>query len=350
MIRWIVAKRREFINWKRIVWDDKSRYTLPFFEKYKYALRGFSVFEYFTYHLDKNDYREYISEYERLKGRDINGKYKFVLDDKLIFEEVFGQYVNVPRNYAWIKDGIVYGLHRNGMNNDNLLDFLAKYGKTVLKWNDRGGGSGTFVIFFREGQFIVNGKMMEGSEVEKLFDRKGSAILCQYITQSEFSSSLYPNTTNTIRIVCAKKKGADRAEFVAAAQRVGCDASIPVDNASRGGFIVSINSETGELGMAVAKKGGDDRALKPFENHPDTGDQIKGKIIPGWSGIVETIVELTNVLPYLNFVAWDILLTDDGFYVIEGNASSGTALFQLEEGAKHKPLGEVLNSYGIFNN
>ena len=88
--------------------------------------------------------------------------------------------------------------------------------------------------------------------------------------------------------------------------------------------------------------------MVPFKNHPDTGMPLKGLKIPNWSSLVSEIVDLTNKLPYLNFVAWDILLTDDGYCVIEGNASSGCGLFQVEHGVRNSKLGEIYRSYGII--
>ncbi len=349
MLGFVKRKIRWMLDWKRIVWNAKGDEKLSFITRLVYALRGFSGDEYSWYDFKHNDYKEYISEFERLNSRDmINGQYKFILDDKLVFEEIYGNYANVPKNYAWVNDGYVYGLHDNGMNNDNLLEYLAKFGKTVLKWNDRGGGSGTYVIDFQDDEFIVNEKKTDNENVKELFNRKGSAILCQYISQSDFSSGLYPHTTNTIRIVCAKKRGERYAKFITAIQRVGCKDSIPVDNASRGALIIPIDEKTGELGVGMIKCGRKDRIRVPFNVHPDTGVTFTGKKIPNWDLVVKQVVELTNKIPYLNFVAWDILLTEDGFTVIEGNASSGCGIFQMNHGVRNSNLGDIFRSYGVF--
>ncbi|SDI71683.1 Sugar-transfer associated ATP-grasp [Pseudobutyrivibrio sp. 49] len=347
-LRKIRNRYKRYQAWKWNVWKAKSEAKLPFPTRVQYALRGFSPDEYRWFELDKNDYKDYISEHERLKAREINGGYKFILDDKLVFEEIVGQYANVPKNYAWVNNGFVYGLHGDGINKENLIEYLQKYKKTVLKWTNRGGGGGTYVITFENGEFDVNGEKITPEEVSKLFDREGSAILCEYITQSEFAASLYPYTTNTIRLVCARKKGEEKARFICAIQRCGCKKSIPVDNVSKGGFTISVDAETGELGAGYTIHGGEGIEGISFNYHPDTNEVFTGKRIPNWKNIVNEVVELTNKLPYLNFVAWDILLTDEGFYIIEGNASSGCRIFQMEHGVKNELLGQVLSSYGIF--
>ncbi len=339
---------KRYKAWKRVVWDSDAIFSLPMSTKIKYALHGFSVNEYYWYNLAKNDFKEYISEFERLRSRDINGQYKFVLDDKIVFEEIVGQYARVPKNYAYINNGVVSGLHGNQVNNDNIVDFLFEAKKTVMKWIDRGGGAGTYVIICENDQIYVNNSLKDRDYVQKLFERKGTAILCEYITQSSFAASLYPNTTNTLRIVCAKKRGEAKAEFITAVQRVGCEDSIPVDNLSSGGIVISIDSDTGELGTGYATHGRKERIMVPFDSHPDTGEPFVGKRIPRWESIVEEMVNLTNKLPYLNFIAWDILLTDEGYAIIEGNASSGCGLFQVEHGVRNTKLGDIYRSYNII--
>lgn len=341
---------RKYQSWKRIVWDAETAFKLPVTTRMKFASKGFSVNEYYWYDLANNDYKDYISEYERLQSRNINGQYKTILDDKIIFEEVVGQYANVPQNYALVNDGIVSGLHGNDLNNDNIIEFLSNEARrTVLKWLDRGGGEGTYVIFCEDGKIVVNNTERDEDYLRNLFSREGKALLCEYITQSEFAASLYPHTTNTLRIVCAKKRGEAKAEFITAVQRVGCEDSIPVDNLSSGGIVFSIDSSTGEIGTGYATHGRMDRIMVPFEKHPDTGELLRGKKIPDWESLVSEIVELTNKLPYLNFIAWDILLTDDGYTIIEGNASSGCGLFQVEHGVRNSKLGDIYRSYDIIS-
>ena len=91
-----------------------------------------------------------------------------------------------------------------------------------------------------------------------------------------------------------------------------------------------------------------ERRLVFYNKHPDTDVQISGKIIPNWVQIKKEIVDLTNKFPYLNFVAWDVLLTNNGIYIIEGNASSGCGMFQMQHGVKNEELGDIYRNYNII--
>lgn len=51
---------------------------------------------------------------------------------------------------------------------------------------------------------------------------------------------------------------------------------------------------------------------------------------------------------YLNLVAWDVLLTDGGFCLIEGNASSGLMMFQQRHDVRNEEIGDIYRSYGLI--
>lgn len=346
-----LEKAGALYDWRRRVWKAKNEYGIPAPTKVKYALRGFTPNEVVWFNFKTNDYREYISDNERLRSREINGIYKTILDDKLLFEEVFRQYVRVPKIYAWISDGEVYGLHGTEVDNRSFIRFLGQVGAAVLKWENGYEGKGTFVIFAKgEGDFLVNGETMDAKGIRRLLrDARGNSILCEYMVQGAFAKSLYPEATNTLRIVCAKKKGERSVRILGAVQRVGNERSKPVDNVSQGAISCRVDLETGVLGRGVVAKsehkGG---GVVYFENHPDTGAQLAGRVIPGWDALKKEIVDLTNRFPYLGLVAWDVLLTDEGFCVIEGNASAGCVMFQMEHGARGGEIGDIYRSYGII--
>lgn len=350
MIKKILKKARYILLWYKNVLFLKSDYHISVFEKLKYAFRGFSVNEYIWYNLKKNDYKEYISDYERIKAREINGNYKIILDDKMLFEEIFRNYITVPKTYAWISNKIIYGIHGYDINEKNIYDFIAKCKKVVLKWVTGYEGKGTYIIeYIHENKYIINEEIKTKKDLQNIFSYYGEAILSEYIYQSDFSNQLYNKSTNTIRIVCAKKKGEKKAKILKAVQRIGNEYCKPVDNISAGGFASEIDIETGKLGKIITKAGRKNERLIPFSKHPDTGQQIEGLTIPYWNKIKTEIVNLTNEFPYLNFIAWDVLLTNKGICVIEANASSGCGLFQLEHGIRNEEYGEILKSYNIIN-
>ena len=109
----------------------------------------------------------------------------------------------------------------------------------------------------------------------------------------------------------------DEPFIVYAAHRFGRPASSPTDNYSRGGVISLVDLETGVLGPAYSDHGR--REPVWYRDHPDTGARIEGLELPEWDGFVNGLLELCREMSYIPYVGWDIVLTEGGITVVEGN-------------------------------
>ena len=70
------------------------------------------------------------------------------------------------------------------------------------------------------------------------------------------------------------------------------------------------------------------RLPKFHSRHPDTGTEIAGQILPGWRAAQDEALRLMRLLPFINYVGWDIVLTDAGPVFLEGNNYTGVRLAQ----------------------
>ena len=50
----------------------------------------------------------------------------------------------------------------------------------------------------------------------------------------------------------------------------------------------------------------------------------------------------------MHFIAWDILMTEEGHCIIEANTSSGVNIIQLWGGQRNKELGEFYRYHGVI--
>ena len=128
-----------------------------------------------------------------------------------------------------------------------------------------------------------------------------------------------------------------------AVQRIGRKETIPEDNGSKGGLVANIDLETGMLSEARCLK-----ELGTWEVHPDSGNPIKGVVIPDWDGIKKEILDVCKKIPYMDFMAWDLLITEEGPCVIEINTSSGINIIQLWGGQKQGELGDFFRHYKVI--
>ena len=59
-------------------------------------------------------------------------------------------------------------------------------------------------------------------------------------------------------------------------------------------------------------------------------------------------IELADKLPYMHFIAWDILITEEGHCIIEANTSSGVNIIQLWGGQRNKELGDFYRYHKVI--
>ena len=321
----------------------KHIFKVPLLIKIKMNLKGFTADQYILYDLKENNIKEYISEFERWKTRRINGRYNLVADDKLVFEEVFGKYVNVPKNFAWIKNGKIHGISKQCFTKGHLINLLNNKEKMILKpAYGTGGGRGVHLIKMMQNNIYIDDKLIEQEGFFNFIAKLDDYIITEFIVQHDYSNKLYAKTTNTIRLVTIINEDGG-VSIPYAIHRIGLKSTIPVDNASKGALISKINIETGELNKA---KRYFDRNV--YTNHPDSGSRIEGIKIPFWNNVKEIIMAVAQKFPYIYFIAWDIVITKDSFSVIEINASSGLNIFQIWGGIRNTELGHFYRKQGTI--
>lgn len=293
-------------------------------KKFYYLYRGFLSEKYYLYELYKNDYRHYLSDFHIAQARWINDPYSELLSNKYLFYKIFNDKIQTPK---------LYGIIINGKYIADGLTFseLIKLDKFILKPILGGGGQGIVWIQKNNDNFLINqNQIISAEELEKkLFYSLNNYLVCEQIKPSSFSLSLYPNSINTIRILTLQDITTGNYFIAAAAQRIGVKTSAPQDNFSRGGLSANINVETGELS---------DATTHPFKSkhirydvHPETQHPIKGQTIPNWKNITFELISFLKKYPFFKAVGWDILLTDNGFCIIEGNHHADPDVLQCHK-------------------
>ncbi|MGP9592851.1 sugar-transfer associated ATP-grasp domain-containing protein [Halomonas sp. AOP42-C2-25] len=314
--------------------------------------RGFLPEKARLYGLNRDNIDRYLSDVQRWLTRLVNGPYSVVFNNKILFDQVFGQYCNVPRTVAVCRQGRV-------IPHTDLWQQIeaGQAGPLMLVAKPLGGGGGGSVYFIRidkrhavvETNDATNPRFSVKAEaLGEVFSRQRVPfIINEYVQQGEFSKRLYPLTVNTVRALVVRNATTGEPYLVRAVLRVGNSESYPIDNFSLGGLSIEVNKETGELGYAVAAAGR--FTGQRWATHPDTGERITGAYIPNWQSYKNKLLTLFRELPYLQYCGFDLILQDDDFVVLEGNSYSQVRLFQM-----HEPLlldigyGRFLNEKGLL--
>lgn len=311
----------------------RSKEHVSFFRRAGLVARGFFSEADVIYAFEKYGYDAYLSDWDRLRTRKINGEYSILLDNKIMFEQVFSRYFEVPENLCLMDGKKVVALGKDAPGSyAAAADYLRRHGAAVFKPLKGGGGHGIFFARLEKGMLTVNG---EEVTPEHFFD--GIARLCSaylmtaFYEQGAFSQRLFPGTVNTLRIVTMIDPENGTPFIASCVQRIGTVRSAPTDNCEAGGLSVYVDPDTGVMGRAVVHPRGG--AMEWMDAHPDTGIRFAGEYIPGWKEAAGLVLKTAGRFPLMPYVGWDIIFGDNGFCVVEGNSYTGVDLLQT-----HKPL------------
>ncbi len=319
----------------------QSKWSL--FEKIKYNRLGFTNEDYHNYDLKHRDYHEFISYRERWRLEDINGRFAYILGEKLLFERIFGRFIKVPHIHCWVKKKSFIDLDTG--ENVDLLSVLDKEKCLIAKpTRSDGGGVGIHKIAAEDGRYSIDGKTVSAENLVRTAVTWNEAIFVDYIHQAEYAERIYPEATNTMRVVTAHRKDGSF-EVILAFHRFGTERSKPVDNISSGGIFALIDISDGS--MSAAK-----RKTAPSEwlsEHPDTHGRIEGTAVPNWNGIKEILLKVHRCFPYYTFLAWDIVIDHHGNpCTLEINRGCDLGIQMIRPLRKEK-LGEFMREYGLLD-
>lgn len=299
------------------------------------------------YQLTRHTKGEYLSEFDWYRSRSINAPFDNLLNNKISCNEVLRQYALVPEILFVKNRGRLVRLTTAGAVRaakvTEVLDSLAERGTLFIKPFAAGKGKGVHRLDSIGEGHLLDGEVSDAAAVAALLENEDSWFASVGVEQHPVLSTIHPDTTNTIRMITLRgDDGVARIAF--AVLRIGTSSTIPVDNGSRGGLVANIDLETGTLSTARSL-----RAIGDFPVHPDTGAQIEGTVLPDWDSVCRSMLEVTDRLPYLNIVAWDLLLTEEGPVIIEANSSSGVNILQIWGPQRQGVMGDFYRQHKVIS-
>jgi hypothetical protein len=231
----------------------------------------------------------------------------------------------------------VYGTvtaHGLRVRTPDMRERLGRQASVILKPTTGRGGNGV--------------RLASPIAVENMVATPGAELLVQeQLVQHAELSWIWPGCLNTVRVLTIRLPG--HGPVVAAAvHRWGVSGTGAVDNVSSGGLHSKVDLVTGRLGPAVGRARA--RRRTEFDQHPDTGSQITGVIVPDWADVGDLALELMDAFPELSHVGWDLAVSHHGVKVIEGNAGMpAVSLFQMHGSFLEDPrLIEYYTAHGLL--
>ncbi len=329
-VRWL----RKMVAFVQEEWRSPVR--LPWALTWRAWCLGFTRRTCLYYDLDRNDPSDYLSDYQQnVRTPSINGPMNDIVFSKLGFHLLMRWCGGpCPRLLAVIRDGVVLP-SEGGVARDTrrwLEARLAEEGRLVMKPVRAFKGYGFMALAQNPAGWTLNDVPVEPDEATALVRSLDNYIVTTYAQQAAYAREIYPRTANTVRMLTLWDIDEHRPFVAAVAHRFGTSRSGPVDNwrGGMGGLSASIDPETGRMGRGATFENGQ---LTWHLKHPETDAKIAGVVVTRWDELRDAILALAARLAFAPDLAWDVVVTDEGFEILEVNGASGMVLFQV-----HRPL------------
>lgn len=233
--------------------------------------------------------------------------YAHIFRNKDEFNQKFNKYLKRD----WIKV--------DGTPKEKVIEFIKKHKTFMAKPIDGGCGKGIEKIDIKNYNSI--------DALYKYLTDNHNFELEEEIEQHEDVSKIYPDSINTVRIVTILKDNTPH--IICAYFRIGNGKF--VDNFNSGGMVAPIDENTG-----IVQDKAIDKNKELYENHPATGEKIKGFQLPEWDKAIKMCKEATKVVPQMAYVGWDVGFSKKGPVFVEANEFPGHDIYQLPEHTPNK--------------
>jgi hypothetical protein len=238
-------------------------------------------------------------------------KHREILDDKRLFYEKYNQFFK-------------HSIFRieNIEKDKKIAEILCKEKILVFKVSD--GKCGVSVN-------IKTTENLNESNLLQFMNENGYDMVETFLVQHKDLQRLSPSGVNTVRIF-TQLNTKNEVEILGCRQRISVDSKI--DNLAAGNIAAPINEITGVIdGPAVYS----DITKEPEIFHPITKMKIVDFQVPFWKECIDLAKQAALLHPQNRSIGWDIVITDSGPGLIEGNHDWCKLLWQLpvNTGLKH---------------
>ena len=324
--------------WMRSVWDDfLHTKSTNIFQKIWCWRHGFQSFRIQQYGLTKENYKNFLSDYQYHWLNRINNGYQIWINDKTTTRYVMEPYKQYLAKYYYdiikmsgetcIKalQDIPEGFEPSF---DGIFKLLRQEKLLALKPSAGTHGDGFYRMEYADGKYLINGKEMTEDEIVGMISGfKSVYVITEYLFMHHELKKIYPNAVNTIRVAVVNQS-AYEPKIMQTYMRIGSSKSGFTDNVGYGGICAKIDTATGRYYCPEQLR---DHKFTPCPKHPDTGVEIEG-IVPNWDYMCEGVLNICRFMPELEYLGFDIAITDDGFKIIEINIHQ-----DLHKVAEHSP-------------
>ena len=219
--------------------------------------------------------------------------FRHLFHDKVAFDRVFSDYLK--REWMVVEEG----------NAAELRAFTERQGTIVTK--EPVGQAGTGVHRYHAADID------DWEEFHRGLLQRGEILVEEVIRQHEDLAAVCPGTVNTTRVTAFFD--GEQTHILAMAQKFGRGAVS--DQMTFGGFYTMLDENGHAIGAGYDSHG------HVHELHPDSAFRIADFQLPLVDEVKAFVDQVARVVPQVQYVGWDIVVTPDGPVLVEGNWGAG---------------------------
>ncbi|MEU1970436.1 sugar-transfer associated ATP-grasp domain-containing protein [Microbacterium sp. NPDC019599] len=219
--------------------------------------------------------------------------FRGLFQDKVEFDRVFSEHLH--RDWMVVEEG----------NAAEVEAFARRLGTIVTK--EPVGQAGTGVHRYHAAD------VEDWDAFHRGLLERGELLIEEVIVQHADLAAVCPGTVNTTRVTAFFD--GEKTHILAVAQKFGRGAVS--DQMTYGGFYTMLD----DAGHAVGK--GYDSHANVHEFHPESGVRIADFQLPMMDEVRAFVDRVARVVPQVQYVGWDIVVTPTGPVLVEGNWAAG---------------------------
>jgi hypothetical protein len=335
----IVLKIKQYLGrYKHLVQEETKMPVRISFSKRLWAWRhGFLSRAVVEFSLNRDNVHRYLPDACYYPAHPYNGMFSNLIDNKLNLYFTLGAFREyLPVYYLLVYKGEIVWLDRPDHavpqeQTDTIVSLCREKGKLAMKPLAGTYGMGFHVMAFEDDGYRLDGEPVDEEQLRVLCSGLSNYLITEFVKQHPYADALFPQATNTIRILSVRDYDAHECFIARAVHRIGCLSTVPVDNWSQGGLVCNVDMDSGKLSVAILSPRAN--SLVRCDRHPDTGSLVTGTVVPHWDTVKSMVLKMANALAMVPYMGWDIVVTEESFKVLEINSLPGTDTLQV-----HGPL------------
>lgn len=315
--------------------EDESDLFDPAYRAWAHE-RGFLAESACAYHLSDENIGQYLSDYDYFRVWPLNSWQRVWINDKLTLKYMLSgtKYDRfLPKYYYYSKPGALMPLVDSAMGTgrEDFLSMLREAGDFACKPCNGECSQGFHKLSGTDDGYLIDNRPADADDVMRFVDEHDNYVFTEFFHPGGGMEKI-SNVIHTLRVLVVNVDGAHpvlASAYLRFATGVGEDDSqanyrVP-DAAGICSFNLDFDLETGAFGNGRLVYGDE---VVDSACHPDTGAKGEG-VIGCWPELKEMIEGISLRLGPVEYMGFDVCVTDNGPRLIEINSHSGSKYLQL---------------------